>query len=97
MSADHDVVSEEHKPNFKKQNQEFLGTVLLMHAKKLSHSSHLTPCLCVTCLAALQEERMDPPPDFGYDWYKGSGKLKNKVTLPGFSLAPAGLPAREQP
>ena len=28
MSAGHDVVSEEHKPNFKKQNQEFLGTVL---------------------------------------------------------------------
>ena len=22
---------------------------------------------------------MDPPPDFGYDSYKGSGKLKNKV------------------
>lgn len=27
----------------------------------------------------LQEERMDPPPDFGYDDYKGTGKLKNKV------------------
>lgn len=24
---------------------------------------------------------MDPPPDFGYDSYKGSGKLKNKVAL----------------
>ena len=23
---------------------------------------------------------MDPPPDFGYDDYKGTGKLKNKVT-----------------
>lgn len=22
---------------------------------------------------------MDPPPDFGYDDYKGTGKLKNKV------------------
>jgi len=30
-----------------------------------------------TC--GLQEERMDPPPDFGYDSYKGTGKLKNKV------------------
>lgn len=27
----------------------------------------------------LQEERMDPPPDFGYDDYKGTGKLKGKV------------------
>lgn len=35
MSASHDVVSEEHKPNFKKQNQEFIGTVLfsLQHHK----------------------------------------------------------------
>ena len=63
MSADRDVVSEKHKPNFKKQSQEFLGT----------------------------EERMDPPPDFGYDWYKGSGKLKNKVVS--LSQAPACFPA----
>ena len=24
---------------------------------------------------------MDPAPDFGYDSYKGSGKLKNKVCV----------------
>lgn len=30
-------------------------------------------------MPGMQEERMDPPPDFGYDSYKGSGKLKNKV------------------
>ncbi|DBA83454.1 TPA: hypothetical protein ACH3X2_006390 [Trebouxia sp. C0005] len=52
-TAPQDVVSGEHKPGFKPQNQEFIGT----------------------------EERMDPPPDFGYDSYKGSGKLKNKVAL----------------
>jgi hypothetical protein len=27
----------------------------------------------------LQEQRMDPKPDYGYDTYKGTGKLKNKV------------------
>lgn len=48
-----DVVSKEHQPGFKKQNQEFIGT----------------------------EERMDPPPDFGYDDYKGTGKLKGKIAL----------------
>lgn len=29
----------------------------------------------------LQEERMDPKPDYGYDTYKGSGKMKGKVRL----------------
>ena len=32
MSAEHDVVSDEYKPNFKKQNQEFLGTVCIVSA-----------------------------------------------------------------
>ena len=30
-------------------------------------------------VVCMQEERMDPPPDFGYDTYEGHGKLKNKV------------------
>ncbi len=29
--------------------------------------------------ARLQEQRMDPKPDYGYDSYRGTGKLKNKV------------------
>ena len=33
-----------------------------------------------TSSAALQEKKMDPEPDFGADSYKGSGKLKGKVS-----------------
>lgn len=32
VSAEHDVVSDEYKPNFKEQNQEFLGTVCIFSA-----------------------------------------------------------------
>ena len=86
MAASNDVVSEEYKPNFKKQNQEFLGTVCLvahhheyMEAASLGAVFHLRQALSDRHCLLLQEERMDPPPDFGYDSYKGSGKLKNKV------------------
>lgn len=48
-------------------------------------ATRLTPCM--------QEERMDPPPDFGYESYKGSGKLKNKVrALSLFETIAAFLP-----
>lgn len=32
---------------------------------------------------------MDPPPDFGYDDYKGTGKLKNKVNCCHLAAPPA--------
>ncbi len=30
----------------------------------------------------LQEHDLQPQPDYGFDSYKGSGKLKNKVGVP---------------
>lgn len=44
MSAGHDVVSDEYKPNFKKQNQEFLGTVFIFSGtpRAASHNYLLT-------------------------------------------------------
>ena len=36
---------------------------------------------CYEAVLPLQEQRMDPEPDYGYDSYKGTGKLKGKVRV----------------
>ena len=37
---------------------------------------------------AVQESKMDPAPDFGYDTYKGCGRLKGKVCMSSIFLPP---------
>ena len=57
----------------------------------ICYSTYQIVCISASCILfvktvppcmRLQEHEMKPQPDYGFDSYKGSGKLKNKVGAP---------------
>ena len=37
--------------------------------------------MSISCVCTVQESKMNPKPDYGYDSYKGTGKLTGKIAL----------------